>query len=62
MDWREFFLEPAVVWVVIPVLYIVFEGIKSLFRLYYEHVERLEMIQQGIVPPDRTAESECGEV
>ena len=53
MDWRPFFMNPAVVWVLIPLSYIVITGIQTLCRQYYEHLERLAMIQQGIIPPAR---------
>ena len=54
MEWRMFFLNPAVVWILIPLAAILISGIKSLFHMYYEHVERIAMIQQGIMPPERS--------
>lgn len=58
MEWQQFFLNPAVVWVLIPISYILLSGIQSLYRAYCEHVERLAMIQQGIVPPERKPDTE----
>ncbi len=62
MNWGAFFLNPSVVWITIPVAYILISGIQELCRQYYEHQERLAMIQQGIVPPDRAPEKQdcCG--
>jgi hypothetical protein len=53
MEWRQFFLNPAVVWILIPITAILIGGIKGLYRMYCEHTERIAMIEQGIVPPDR---------
>jgi hypothetical protein len=62
MDWwRLFFLNPAVVSVLIPLTAILVSGIKTLFRMYYEHVERIAMIEQGIIPPDRSEASLAAE-
>lgn len=58
MNWGAFFLNPSVVWITIPVAYILISGIQELCRQYYEHQERLAMIQQGIVPPDRVPEKQ----
>lgn len=58
MGWQQFFLNPAVVWVLIPLSFIIMSGIQALCRMYYEHAERIAMIQQGIVPPERTEKSE----
>jgi hypothetical protein len=56
--WRDFFLNPAVVWVLIPVSYLLISGIRSLYVAYCEHVERIAMIQSGLIPPDRRAAAE----
>ncbi len=61
MDWRMFFLNPAVVWILIPLAAILIGGIKALCRMYYEHVERIAMIEQGIIPPDRADSSALAE-
>jgi hypothetical protein len=55
MEWQAFFLNPAVVWVLIPITFALTSGIQALYRAYCEHVERMAMIQQGMMPPDRTA-------
>jgi len=47
-------MNPATVWILIPIAAILIGGIKSLCRMYYEHVERIAMIQQGIMPPERS--------
>jgi hypothetical protein len=57
MDWQQL-LNPAILWILIPLTYIVFSGIQTLCQMYYEHVERIAMIQQGMVPPARPAETE----
>ena len=57
MEWQQI-LNPAIIWVLIPLTYIAFSGIQTLCRMYYEHVERIAMIQQGIVPPERPTETE----
>jgi len=54
MDWSYFFMNPATVWILIPIAAILIGGIKSLCRMYYEHVERIAMIQQGMMPPERS--------
>ena len=59
MVWQQFFLNPAVVWILLPITYIIVNGIQVLCRQYYEHQERLAMIQQGMVPPDRAKEDEA---
>ncbi len=50
MSWETFFLNPAVVWVLIPVTAILFAGIQKIYEQYCRHQERLEMIQNGIHP------------
>lgn len=58
MEWHNFFMNPAVVWVLIPVTFILISGIQTLYRAYCEHVERMAMIQQGMMPPERKADAE----
>ena len=48
--WEEFFLNPAVVWVLIPITAILLGGIHKLYEQYCRHTERIEMIQSGIHP------------
>ncbi len=52
MDWRMFFMNPAVVWVLIPVAAILIGGIQALAKMYFSHQERIAMIEQGIHPDD----------
>ena len=50
MDWRDFFLNPAVVWVLVPLGAILVGGIQALVKMYFTHQERISMIEQGIHP------------
>ena len=50
MNWSAFFLNPAVVWVLIPITAIVVSGVHGILKLYLRHQERLAMIQQGMNP------------
>lgn len=52
MDWSRFFLNPAVVWVLIPVTAILVGGIQQLVKMVLTHQERIAMIEQGIHPDD----------
>ncbi len=52
MDWSRFFLNPAVVWVLIPVTAILVGGIQQLVKMFLTHQERIAMIEQGIHPDD----------
>ena len=52
MDWSIFFLNPAVVWVLIPVTAILVGGIQQLVKMFLTHQERIAMIEQGIHPDD----------
>jgi hypothetical protein len=54
--WEVFFLNPAVVWVLIPVTAIIFGGAQKIYEQYCRHQERLEMIQNGIHPDLETVE------
>ena len=55
MDWRMFFLNPAVVWVLIPIAAILLSGIQALAKMYFTHQERIAMIEQGIHPDEGRA-------
>ena len=57
MEWREFFLNPAVVWILVPVAAILIGGIQALVKMYFTHQERISMIEQGI-HPDQYREDE----
>lgn len=50
MHWEAFFLNPAVVWVLIPVSAILIGGISGIYSQYCKHVERISMIENGIHP------------
>ncbi len=50
MDWSRDFLNPAVVWVVIPVSVILIGGIRQILSMYFQHQERMAMLQHGIDP------------
>lgn len=50
MEWHHFFLNPAVVWVTIPIAAILIGGIQTLVKMYYSHQERIAMIEQGMHP------------
>jgi len=52
MDWSRFFLNPAVVWVLIPVTAILVGGIQQLVKMFLTHQERIAMIEQGIHPDE----------
>ncbi|MEZ6115517.1 MAG: hypothetical protein R3C28_02935 [Pirellulaceae bacterium] len=56
------FLNPAVVWVMIPIVAIVVTGIQQIIRMVLRHRERIAMIEQGIHPdadaPSHDANSE----
>ena len=57
MDWSTFFLNPATVWVVIPITAIVICGVRQIASMHYRHLERMAMIQQGL-DPDKDDELE----
>ncbi|MCA9196223.1 MAG: hypothetical protein KDA87_01755 [Planctomycetales bacterium] len=59
MRWEHFFLNPAVVWVLIPIVAIVVTGIQQIIRMVLRHRERIAMIEQGIHPdaPDSTQDA-----
>ena len=50
MRWELFFLNPAVVWVLIPVTAILVGGIQQLVKMICRHRERIAMIEQGMNP------------
>lgn len=50
MSWEAFFLNPAVVWVIIPVAAIVLGGVSEIYKMYCRHQERIAMIENGIHP------------
>ena len=50
MRWELFFLNPAVVWVLIPIAAILTTGIQQLVKMYFRHRERIALIEQGIHP------------
>ena len=50
MNWQAFFLNPAVVWVLIPVSAILISGIRGLYSQYCKHQERIAMIENGLHP------------
>lgn len=47
---QSFFLNPAVVWVLIPISFFVVTGIKEIYERYCQHQERIAMIENGIHP------------
>ena len=53
MHWQAFFLNPAVVWVLIPITAIVFSGVTGIYTLYCRHQERIAMIENGIHPDSK---------
>ncbi len=61
MDWRYFFMNPAVVWVLIPVAAILVGGIQAVLKMYFTHQERIAMIEQGIHPDQGREEAPAGE-
>ena len=46
----DFLTSPATVWVVVPVVAILFWGVTEIIGKIHEHKERMAMIQQGIDP------------
>ncbi|MEM6687994.1 MAG: hypothetical protein AAF664_01115 [Planctomycetota bacterium] len=56
MNWENFFLNPAVVWVLVPVSAIVLSGLSGIYKMYCKHQERIAMIENGIHPdrPEQT--------
>ena len=50
MNWQAFFLNPAVVWVLIPVSAILVSGITALYAMHCKHHERIAMIENGMHP------------
>lgn len=50
MNWSHFFLNPAVVWVLIPVSVIVIGGVTEIYKRYCKHQERIAMIENGMHP------------
>jgi hypothetical protein len=48
--WEEFFLNPAVVWILVPITAIVLASAQKIYEQYCRHAERIEMIQSGIHP------------
>lgn len=68
--WEAFFLNPAVVWVLIPITAILISGIQQVYKQYCRHVERIAMIENGIHPdeiglapdPDSAPESEYNQL
>ena len=49
---ERFLLNPAVVWVLIPISYFIVTGIREIYERYCVHQERLAMIENGIHPDD----------
>lgn len=49
---RGFLLNPATVWVLIPVAAIVVTGIRAITKANHRHRERMAMIERGM-DPDR---------
>ncbi|MEM7316384.1 MAG: hypothetical protein AAF497_24895 [Planctomycetota bacterium] len=58
---ERFFLNPAVVWVLIPISYFIVTGISEIYSRYCIHQERIAMIENGMHPdtePDPYPESD----
>ena len=58
IEWSRFFLNPAVVWVTIPVAAILIGGIQALVKMYFSHQERIAMIEQGMHPGAERSDDE----
>ena len=58
MEWVKIIFSPAVVWVLIPLTVLTFLGLQQLAKLYFNHQERMALIDQGIHPDDPTQEAE----
>lgn len=43
-------MNPAVVWILIPIACILVAGIKAVAGMYFSHQERIAMIEQGMNP------------
>ncbi|NNE01164.1 MAG: hypothetical protein HKN47_27940 [Pirellulaceae bacterium] len=50
MNWQAFFLNPALVWVLIPLSFIVLGAASEIYKRYCDHQERMAMIENGIHP------------
>ena len=57
-NWGYFFLNPAVVWITIPLAVILVGGVKTLASMYFSHQERIAMIEQGMYPPEGSERSD----
>lgn len=57
MSWQAFFLNPALVWILIPLTAMLLGGIGEIYKRYCEHQERIAMIENGIHPdaPESTS-------
>ena len=53
-------MNPAVVWVLVPVAAIVLGGVQALAKMYFTHQERIAMIDQGIHPDHGGREEMAG--
>ena len=60
VHWSHFFLNPAVVWICIPIAAIVLSGIQALVKMYFSHQERIAMIEHGIHPDQIDPQDESG--
>ena len=57
MEWVRIIFSPAVVWVLIPLTVLTFLGIQQLAKMYFDHQERMALIDQGIHPDDPTRDA-----
>ena len=56
MEFLRELLNPAVVWVVIPVVAIVMSIGKSMLSRHYDHQERMAEIEAGLIQADESEE------
>ena len=49
---ERFLLSPAVVWVLIPITFVIMAGVKEIYHRYCLHQERIAMIENGMHPDD----------
>lgn len=47
---RSFLMNPATVWVLIPVVAIVVTGVRAMTKANHRHRERMAMIERGMNP------------
>ena len=55
MDWNEL-INSRTVWALVAITWLVVSAVVKLVRMHYRHVERLAMIDRGLVPDGHSDE------